>query len=154
MQQVEIVVQKGEGVAAREVMMVTASIKAVGLETKKNKNDKKGEDVEPELTTDIGGVGASVATGNTGSNGSSSNAAHNRSSDGNSSSEDENDPKDSTRKSYPTDSSGRRSTTNETVTMVSYGICCTYALVFCWTTHALVENYILVRLGRLAMKSP
>jgi hypothetical protein len=35
MQQVEVVVREPEGVAAREVMVVTASVSTAGLETKK-----------------------------------------------------------------------------------------------------------------------
>jgi hypothetical protein len=110
-----------------------------------DENDEEDEEVKQTHATTLKGVGASVITGNTGSNGSSSKAV-----DGSSDSEEsclhyENDPRSLTRKGC---------TTNETETMVSYGICCTYAWVCCWTTHVLVENYILVQLGRLVMKSP
>jgi hypothetical protein len=93
--------------------------------------------------TELGGVGASVTTGNTGSNGSSSKTLDDSRDSEESCLHDENDPRSTTRKGC---------TTNETETMVSYGICCTYAWVHCWTTHVLVENYILVPLGRLAWK--
>jgi hypothetical protein len=90
-------------------------------------------------------VGASVITGNTGSNGSSSKTLGDSSDSEESCLHDENDPRSTTRKGC---------TTNETETMVSYGICCTYAWVHCWTNHLLVENYILVPLGRLAWINP
>jgi hypothetical protein len=126
-------------VAASKVMVVTAGIKAVGLETKKNENDKEGEDVEPKLTTDIRGVGASVTTVGMCNSESSSNIADNSGSDNNDiSSDDDDDPKGWTRKNSTTDSSGKRSTTNKTATMVSYGICCTYALVCCWTSYSCI----------------
>jgi hypothetical protein len=110
-----------------------------------DENDEEDQVVKQTHATTLKGVGASVITGNTGSNGSSSKTLGDSSDSEESCLHDENDPRSTTRKGC---------TTNETETMVSYGICCTYAWVHCWTNHLLVENYILVPLGRLAWKNP